>query len=163
MSYRPDKIVSGGQAGADRAGLDWAIEHGIPHGGFCPKGRLAEDGVIPSQYDLVETPSSEYAERTDANVRATDVTLILILHRMGRGSRLTQQLCERYAKPYLVVDSCTNVETVGKFLASRRPRILNIAGSRASDEPSISARVREILDAVIDDSDQPDKRMNDAD
>jgi hypothetical protein len=55
-----DKIVSGGQAGADRAALDWAIENGIPHGGWCPKGRLAKDGPIPARYNLTETPSSNY-------------------------------------------------------------------------------------------------------
>src|ERR1035437_6686037 len=54
------KIVSGGQAGADRAGLDWAITNGIPHGGWCPKGRRSEDGTIPSQYQLQEAPSSNY-------------------------------------------------------------------------------------------------------
>ena len=134
----------------DRAGLDWAIEHGIPHGGFCPKGRLAEDGVIPSKYDLVETPSADYVERTEANVKASDATLILVLNRLGRGSQLTQRLCEKYAKPYLVVDACTKMKTVIKFLAHHRPGTLNIAGSRASDEPGIAARVHEILDAVID-------------
>lgn len=44
------KIISGGQTGADRGGLDVAIRHGIPHGGWCPKGRKAEDGVIPDKY-----------------------------------------------------------------------------------------------------------------
>jgi hypothetical protein len=61
-----DKIVSGGQTGADRAALDWAIENGIPHGGWCPKGRLAEDGPIPARYNLTETPSSNYPKLTTA-------------------------------------------------------------------------------------------------
>jgi hypothetical protein len=38
-----EKIVSGAQTGADRAALDWAIFRDIPHGGWCPKGRKAED------------------------------------------------------------------------------------------------------------------------
>ena len=54
------KIVSGGQTGADRAALDWAIAHQIPHGGWCPKGRKAENGIIDSCYKLTETPSSQY-------------------------------------------------------------------------------------------------------
>jgi hypothetical protein len=53
-----EKIVSGGQTGADRAALDFAIEHGIPHGGWCPKGRKAEDGPIDPRYLLRETPTS---------------------------------------------------------------------------------------------------------
>jgi Circularly permutated YpsA SLOG family len=38
------KIISGGQTGADRAGLDFAIEQGLEHGGYVPRGRKAEDG-----------------------------------------------------------------------------------------------------------------------
>src|SRR5512139_1952957 len=67
-----EKIVSGGQTGADRAGLDFAIEHGIPHFGWCPKGRKAEDGSIDWRYDLKETPSSDYPQRTEWNVRDSD-------------------------------------------------------------------------------------------
>jgi hypothetical protein len=52
----PMKIVSGGQTGVDRAALDWAIQRGIPHGGWCPRGRRAEDGRIPERYRLRETP-----------------------------------------------------------------------------------------------------------
>ncbi len=63
------KIVSGGQTGADRAALDFAIAHGIPQGGWCPKGRKAEDGPIPDRYQLKETPSDNYAQRTEWNVR----------------------------------------------------------------------------------------------
>jgi hypothetical protein len=47
------KIVSGGQTGADRAALDWAISRGVPHGGWCAKGRKAEDGPIPARYDFL--------------------------------------------------------------------------------------------------------------
>jgi hypothetical protein len=58
------KILSGAQTGADRAALDWAIFHDIPHGGWCPKGRKAEDGVIPPQYQLTEMPSASYLKHT---------------------------------------------------------------------------------------------------
>lgn len=71
-----DKIVSGGQTGADRAALDWAIKSRIPHGGWCPKGRLAEDGPIPIRYELTETPSENYLQRTEWNVSVTPETLL---------------------------------------------------------------------------------------
>jgi hypothetical protein len=58
----PAKLLSGAQTGADRAALDWAIFHDIPHGGWCPKGRRAEDGKIPPQYQLTETPSASYLQ-----------------------------------------------------------------------------------------------------
>lgn len=73
------KIVSGGQTGADRAALDYAIAIGIPHGGWCPKGRKAEDGPIGPPYALVETPRADYLQRTEWNVRDTDGTVIFTL------------------------------------------------------------------------------------
>ncbi len=70
------KIVSGGQTGADRAALDFAIDHGIPHGGWCPRGRKCEDGTIADCYKLNETPSAEYPQRTEWNVRDSDGTVV---------------------------------------------------------------------------------------
>ncbi len=75
---RPLKIISGGQTGVDRAALDVAIELGIPHGGWCPKGRRAEDGRIPDRYHLTETPSSGYWPRTVLNVRDCTATLVVV-------------------------------------------------------------------------------------
>ncbi|MGI8605082.1 MAG: YpsA SLOG family protein [Verrucomicrobiales bacterium] len=66
---KPIRIISGGQTGADRAALDWAIANGVPHGGWCPKGRLAEDGPIPDRYQLTETPTANYLQRNEWNVR----------------------------------------------------------------------------------------------
>ncbi len=64
-----ERIISGGQTGAYRAVLDWAIENGIPHGGWWPKGRLAEDGPTPVHYNLTETPGSNHPQRTEWNAR----------------------------------------------------------------------------------------------
>ena len=66
-----EKIISGGQTGADRAALDFALAHGIPHGGWCPRRRLAEDGALEERYELQETPEDDYAQRTEWNVRGT--------------------------------------------------------------------------------------------
>src|SRR5262245_51361441 len=74
------KIVSGGQTGVDRAALDVALELGIPCGGWCPKGRLAEDGPIPERYPLKETTLRVYPQRTEWNVRDSDGTLVLAQH-----------------------------------------------------------------------------------
>jgi hypothetical protein len=63
-----ERIISGGQTGADRGGLTAAIKLGIPHGGWCPKGRRAEDGQVPACYHLEETGSSSYQARTKRNV-----------------------------------------------------------------------------------------------
>jgi len=60
-----EQVVSGGQTGADRAGLDAAMALGIPVGGWCPRGRRAEDGPIPAIYPLTETSLSSCLWRID--------------------------------------------------------------------------------------------------
>ncbi len=71
----PEKIVSGGQTGVDRAALETALALGIPCGGWCPKGRKAEDGAIPEHYPVTETESATYEERTRLNVCESDATM----------------------------------------------------------------------------------------
>lgn len=99
------RIVSGGQTGADRAALDWAIEHGVPHGGWCPAGRRAEDGTIPARYQLEELlQGGGYRRRTKANVRDSDATLIVSIEPVLTGgsneTRLfTQRLGQAVAAP----------------------------------------------------------------
>ena len=148
------KIVSGGQTGADRAALDWAIAHQIPHGGWCPKGRLAEDNIIPSRYNLTETPSSEYSERTQWNVRDSDGTVVFsISEEIFAGTLLTVELAEKYEKPYIHIHRKLTygniINQFQLFLLKFEIVNLNVAGSRASDEPEVYQFVREILDRAF--------------
>lgn len=62
------KIISGGQTGADRAALDFAIKHTIPHGGWIPKGRKTEEGILPDNYQLREMETTSYSKRTEQNI-----------------------------------------------------------------------------------------------
>src|SRR5678816_2125621 len=95
----PLTIISGGQTGADRAALDFALAHGLPHGGWCPKGRLAEDGTIPACYHLTEMPTSDYPARTAKNVQESDGTVIISLApNLTGGSLLTLELARQHAK-----------------------------------------------------------------
>ncbi len=80
------QLVSGGQTGADRAALDVALRLGLPPGGWCPKGRWAEDGVISERYPLRETESDDPAERTGLNVREADGTLLLHMGQLDPGA-----------------------------------------------------------------------------
>lgn len=143
------KIISGGQTGADIAALDWAIDHNLPHGGWCPKGRKSEAGPIPAKYNLRETETEDYAERTEQNVVASDGTVILTIREfLEGGSRLTWDFAAKHNKPVLHIHA--GVKHPGRLLADfiRRHRIqvLNIAGPRASAEPTIGAFVRATLD-----------------
>lgn len=106
-----EKIIAGGQTGADRAGLDAAMEAGIPVGGYCPKGRLAEDSTVPAKYLLTELNAGGYTARTEKNVVESDGTLILNVGNLSGGTRLTLDCAKKHAKPCLVVQLVHEPET----------------------------------------------------
>lgn len=82
------KIISGGQTGADRAALDVALKYDFPYGGWCPKGRKAEDGSISYDYALAEASSGDYLQRTEWNARDADGTIIFTIKpAVSRGSK----------------------------------------------------------------------------
>ena len=133
------KLISGGQTGVDRAALDAALAAGLPIGGWCPKGRLAEDGVIPLRYPLQETPSQQYAQRTRWNVRDADGTLILIRLDPTGGTALTIQAARRLHKPYRIIDLTTKPDPrdVASWISHTGVAVLNVAGPRESTCPGI--------------------------
>lgn len=133
----PARIVSGGQSGVDRAALDAAIALDIPCGGWCPRGRLAEDGPLPTRYPLVETPASRYPQRTEWNVRDSDATLILTRGKPSGGTALTAAMARRLDKPLHIVDLERPEHHVREWLQSARPETLNVAGPRESQQPGI--------------------------
>ncbi|MEA3213252.1 MAG: hypothetical protein QOE70_6309 [Chthoniobacter sp.] len=151
-STEVEKIVSGGQTGADRAALDWAISRNIPHGGWCPKGRLAEDGTIPSHYDLQEMPTKDYPRRTEQNVIDSDGTVIFTIKPLlAGGSMETAEFVVKHRKPLLHVHS--HEPDAGKkladFVAQHQIKTLNVAGPRASGGPTIGEFVTKVLDAAF--------------
>src|SRR5919201_5109199 len=127
-------IVSGGQSGVDRAALDIAAELAFERGGWCPKGRRAEDGAIPLRYPLRETPSEIHAQRTEWNVRDSDGTLVLTQGRPTEGTALTIDLASRHGKPHLVVDlnEQPDLSSARAWLTRHQIRTLNVAGPRES-------------------------------
>ena len=145
------RIISGGQTGADRAGLDWAIEHNITHGGRCPKGRKAEDGPIDLRYQLTETNDPNYLSRTRLNVDDSDATLIFTMNKeLDGGSKKTREFAEKQGKPCRHIHPETKPEFVIAFLQRNNVRVLNIAGKRESSAPGIYAWVKQYLDSVIE-------------
>ena len=145
--YRVQKIVSGGQTGADRGALDAALSLGIEHGGWCPKGRLAEDGVIPERYSLTETSSRFYRIRTEQNVIDSDGTLIFYYKTLKGGTELTRQMAVKHDKPYLLFDvaSPSLDHIVQQWLTTAKITVLNVAGPRESSNPGIALKVRKLL------------------
>lgn len=151
---RVERIVSGGQTGVDRAALDFAIEHGIPHGGWCPQGRLSEDGAIGAGYTLKETPTPYYAQRTEWNVRDSDGTVILSTKPvLSGGSKATEDFAVSLGKPCLHVSAQRDGnEAAGRlcrFIEKHGIRVLNVAGPRASNEPGVGEFAKAILGEAI--------------
>jgi hypothetical protein len=133
------KVISGGQTGVDRAGLDVAIKEGIPIGGYCPKGRLAEDGTIPEKYPMIELESIEPYYRTEQNVIHSGGTLILNKGILSGGTKLTHDFTVKYGMPRLIVqlddDKIIAPEHVINWIKGHLINTLNIAGPRESKFP----------------------------
>ena len=147
------RIVSGGQTGADRAALDFAIKVDLPHGGWVPKGRLAEDGPIPDRYHLTEMPTTSYPKRTEQNVIDSDGTLIITHGELTGGSLLTKEFAENQKRPCLHIDLNEEVEYgaavhVDDWTQEHGIEVLNVAGPRASKDPKIYAKVLKVLEIV---------------
>lgn len=160
------KIFSGGQTGADRGGLDAALDCGVPHGGWCPKGRKAEDGRIPEKYTLREMESADYLARTEANVLDSDATVVFTEKNATGGSLRTLEFCLKHGKPWLHITLATMkpqraVKEIVAWLQAGEidyeyykaavpgDCVLNVAGSRESKAPGIEATVRAIMVDVL--------------
>ena len=145
------KIVSGGQTGVDRAALDAALERGVPIGGWCPRGRRAEDGQLAARYPLQETPAADYAQRTAWNVRDSDGTLILGAGAPAGGTALTVEEARRRKKPFLQADIEANgVDRIRAWIRQHDIGVLNVAGPRASESPGIYEAAYALMMRVLD-------------
>jgi len=148
-----EKIISGGQTGADRAALDAAIALGITHGGWLPKGRKTEAGPLPETYALKEMPSAEYRERTLQNVIDSDGTLIISRGELTGGSALTLKAARDLGRPCLHIDVAVDtpflaVTKAVDWIIERNINVLNVAGPRASKDPTIYSEVKKIVESI---------------
>ena len=158
-----EKIISGGQTGVDRAALDAALHHRFPCGGYCPKGRKAEDGAIPERYPLTEHASAEYAKRTLANIVHSHGTLIIYAQAMKGGTALTADYCSEHERPFLLVDAHRqdSVQAAGlalEFFRKFDVRCLNVAGPRHSQWAAGYRYTYRCMDHILKTRTQRDER-----
>lgn len=150
-----DRVVSGAQTGVDRAALDVALDLGIPCGGWVPKGRIDELGRIPDLYpNLRETKSADFSERTAANVRDSDGTLIISRGPLTGGSLNTREVADRLGRPCLHVDldalhERDAVPVALAWLKRSEINVLNVAGPRASKDPEAYGLAADLLRSVL--------------
>lgn len=149
------KIISGGQTGVDRGALDAALAAGFPAGGWCPEGRIAEDGLIPERYPLVELPRAGYRERTRRNVIDSDATLVIYRATLSGGTLETVRSCERAHRPVLLCDATSAdvtelARSAHQFVGANATRVLNVAGPRESGWPGARACAEDIVARLIE-------------
>jgi hypothetical protein len=151
------KVVSGGQTGVDRAALDVAMSMGMPVGGWCPRGRWAEDGRIPDHYPLNETRSQDVHVRTQRNVECSSATLVITRGSPIGGTRYTVEVAESMRRPLLIVDlldpSREPVLAISHWLDTHQPTILNVNGPRESGAPGITDEAARVLAQAFKNSD----------
>ncbi|HEY4135971.1 MAG TPA: putative molybdenum carrier protein [Alphaproteobacteria bacterium] len=146
------KVISEGETGVDRAALDVALALGISCGGWCPHGRRAEDGEIPTRYPLEETESPDHNEATRLNIKAGDAVMLLYVRNPGMGSRHMLYLANQMHKPIITVDLAAgpDPQDVIDWLAKMKGGItLTVAGSRESTVPGVYESARHYLRALL--------------
>ena len=143
------KVISGGQTGVDRGALDAALAFEVECGGWCPAGRLAEDGTIPKRYPVMELANAGYAERTARNVADSDGTLIISNGEPIGGTRETVDRCIEMRKPYLIIDCASMsveeaIEAAAEFVKnlSSRPDARDLSVGQVISEHSRGSSVR---------------------
>ena len=125
-----ERIISGGQSGIDRLGLEVAQQLNIPTGGTAPKSFRTENGSDFSlkEFGLVEDFSYNYNSRTEKNVVNSDGTVIFG-NISSPGSKQTIFLLKKHKKEYLTNPTSTELK---EFVIENDIKILNVAGNRAS-------------------------------
>jgi len=132
------KIISGGQTGVDRAALDVALRHRIKCGGWCPAGRLDEDGKIPDRYPLKELKKGGNEGRTLQNVRDSDGTIVIYFHELEGGTAYTIGCCIEDRQPHRLIDAAKYspedaATLMVAFVVDHEIETLNVAGPRESE------------------------------
>ena len=148
------RIVSGGQTGSDRGALDAALDCGFPCGGWCPEGRIADDGVISAEYPVVELPGAGYRKRTIRNIVDSDGTVIFCHGEPIGGSSLTLRQCQHLNKPHLVVDMLSVTQSdaaafIHTWSEAHGIRVLNVAGPSEGRAPGTQEWVASAIRALI--------------
>ena len=156
-----EKIISGGQTGADKGGLIAAAKHSVVTGGVAPKDWKTETGkdITLKLYNLIESKSTKYRSRTLENIKISDCTL-LFADKLSVGSNLTENLCLEIHKPFLKISNTYNLKEedylkmttflISVYKSKKKPIVINIAGNRESKSLGIEKRVEEILSVLME-------------
>lgn len=146
-----EKLVTGGQCGAEQEAWASARRAGIATGGYMPRGFVTEDGPNPrlgALYGAIEFPLDE-PTRARANLRRADAMLWLgdPLEDDGQAAIAA---CREQGKPFLAAQpGLTPVNDVVSWLVVFEVKTLAVAGSPASCDPDLGPRVGRFMDLVL--------------
>ena len=148
------KIISGGQVGADQGALDAAIKCNFPHGGWIQKGRKTQSGILPDKYKLEEMSVSGYKERIDHNVIDSDGTVIISHGDLTGGAHYSKKMTKRHKRPTLHIDlkktpAFIAASKINTWIIENNIEILNVTGSRASEDSGIYKDTLYIIEGTI--------------
>lgn len=148
------KIVVGGQAGAEIAAAEAAISCGVPYGGWLPKGRKTENGPVPEKYTEFKTVDGGYAVRTEQNIINSDGTLIFTYAKLcpSNDSTLPKKIATQHNRPFLIVDLASGKNPASKiadWIIEWDIHILNVTGEKASKAPGIYDQVKNIISNLL--------------
>jgi len=148
------KIISGGQIGADQAALDAALKLDIPHGGWIQKGRKTQSGILPEKYKLKEMPTASYGKRIEQNVMDSDSTLIISHGRLAGGADNSRKMALEHKRPLLhidlaQIDIAQAARLINSWISQHHIEILNVTGTRTSEDPHIYKATMDILESVF--------------
>ena len=149
------KIVSGAQTGTDQGALKAAERYGIPTGGFVPKNCRTLDGNRPDlliKYNLTETKSTGYRERTYFNVLESDGTIRFAHTFESPGERCTLNAIKQYKKPHFDIDihNPPKYVEVIKWIVDNNIKILNVAGNSEKTSKGIEKFVQKFLEKIFE-------------
>lgn len=149
--FKEIKILSGGQTGVDRAVLDFAIKNNIEYGGWCPFGRLAEDGILAEKYVLKESNTKLYIHRTFLNVRDSDATLIFFVNKLDIGTARNIAFCKVLNKTFLLINLTDPYihNIILNFIIEKSNYIINFAGPIESSSPGIYNLTSKVLNKTF--------------
>ncbi|UCD32019.1 MAG: putative molybdenum carrier protein [Desulfobacterales bacterium] len=148
------KIISGGQVGADQAALDVAIKMGISHGGYIQKGRKTQSGLLPEKYKLKEMPTASFIKRIEQNVINSDGTLVISHGELSGGAGYCKKMADKHGRPCIHIDlSQTPIliaaSSIHTWLKANNIEVLNVTGSRASEDPEIYKETMLIVENTL--------------
>jgi hypothetical protein len=148
------KIISGGQTGAERAALNVAIKFNIPHSGWIPLGRNAEDGPISNKYQLSEMPITSYSKKTEQNVLHADGNLIVSHGSLSGSCSHTKKIAIKHGLPWYHVNLTKtsifqSALLIFQWIEINKIRVLNVTGPKVSEESTIYEGVKNVLEAMI--------------